>query len=256
MKSELELKPILDFIAEYASCLFGCGVHTSRVMRNTKRIGKSQNVDVQLSVLTQSLYITVKDEDSDNFLTRVVNVNSQPISFRRNSDLSELSWDAVDEHLDIETLRKRYNEIVSQPRLDPRLVTLIVGFANGSFCKLFGGDWISIFAVFVATVIGFTVRNWLMGRKVNHLVVFSLASFVASIISSVTLLIPNCTSEVALATSPLYLIPGVPLINGMLDIFEGHILLGFGRLMNAFILIFCIAIGLSSTLLIVNGHLL
>ena len=58
------------------------------------------------------------------------------------------------------------------------------------------------------------------------------------------------------ATSVLFLVPGVPLINGVIDIVEGHILIGCSRLINALLLIICIAIGLSATLLMVKDGLL
>ena len=66
----------------------------------------------------------------------------------------------------------------------------------------------------------------------------------------------DTTSEVALATSVLFLIPGVPLINGVIDIVEGHVLIGCSRLIGALLLILCIAVGLSVTLLMVKGSLL
>jgi uncharacterized membrane protein YjjP (DUF1212 family) len=59
-----------------------------------------------------------------------------------------------------------------------------------------------------------------------------------------------------MATSPLFLVPGVPLINGVIDIMEGHILIGISRLISALLLIVCIAIGLSATLMIVKDSLL
>jgi uncharacterized membrane protein YjjP (DUF1212 family) len=54
----------------------------------------------------------------------------------------------------------------------------------------------------------------------------------------------------------LYLIPGVPLINGVIDIVEGHTLTGISRLTNALLLIFSVAIGMSMTLLLVRDSLL
>ena len=63
-------------------------------------------------------------------------------------------------------------------------------------------------------------------------------------------------AEVAIATSVLYLIPGVPLINGVIDIVEGHVLNGIARLTSALMLIVCIAVGLSCTLMIVKNGLL
>ncbi|WP_418406410.1 threonine/serine exporter family protein, partial [Alistipes putredinis] len=53
-----------------------------------------------------------------------------------------------------------------------------------------------------------------------------------------------------------FLVPGVPLINGVIDIVEGHILIGCSRLINALLLIVCIAVGLSATLMIVKNSLL
>jgi len=54
----------------------------------------------------------------------------------------------------------------------------------------------------------------------------------------------------------LFLVPGVPLINGVIDIVEGHVLIGCSRLIGALLLILCIAVGLSVTLLMVKGSLL
>lgn len=45
---------------------------------------------------------------------------------------------------------------------------------------------------------------------------------------------------------------GVPLINSIFDLLEGHVLVGISRAVNALILIVCIALGLSVTLLILG----
>ena len=93
------------------------------------------------------------------------------------------------------------------------------------------------------------------GKGINHFVIFIASAFVASMCAS-TSVIFDTTSEIALAPSVLYLVPGVPLINGVIDIVEGHVLTGFARLTQAALLIVCIAIGLSFTLLLVKNSLL
>ena len=95
----------------------------------------------------------------------------------------------------------------------------------------------------------------MQAKGFNHYVIFIASAFAASMYASVAMIF-DTTSEVAIATSVLYLIPGVPLINGVIDIVEGHILIGFSRLINALLLIICIAIGLSATLLMVKNSLL
>lgn len=104
MKTQQELCDILGFIAEYATYQLGSGVHTSRVIRNAQRIGEALGVDVQLSSFQKSTILTVLDTVSGESATRVVAIPSLPISFERNSDLSALSWDALDEGLSLDGL--------------------------------------------------------------------------------------------------------------------------------------------------------
>ena len=248
MKTRQELTEILDFIADYATYLLASGVHTSRVIRNSQRIGQSQGVDIQLSSFQKSTILTVRDDATGEAVTRVVKIPALPISFERNSDLSALSWDALDDRLPLDEIRRRYGELIDKPRIDPIFVLVTVGLANASFCRLFGGDW-------TAAGIVFTARQRMQAHGVNHFLIFIISAFMASLCASAALRF-DCTAETALATSVLYLVPGVPLINGVSDIVEGHILIGFSRLINALLLIICIAIGLSATLLMVKNSLL
>ena len=254
MKTKDELTDILDFIAEYATYMLGSGVHTSRVVRCTNRIGLSQEVDVQFSTFQKSMTLSVRDEGSREVITRVVPIPALPISFQRNADLGALSWEALDENLSLADIRRKYEPLISKPHIHPMIVLLTVGFANASFCRLFGGDWIAMGIVFISTLVGFSVKLRMQAQGLNHFLIFILTAFVASLCASVSLFRP-CTSETALATSVLFLVPGVPLINGVTDIVEGHILIGCSRLVNAFLLIICLAIGLSATLLIMKEGL-
>ena len=166
-----------------------------------------------------------------------------------------MSWEVYDKHLPLHELADKFNKIISAPKIDPLFVLLLVGFANASFCKLFGGDIISMSIVFSATITGLFLKQQMQKKKINHYIIFIVSAFVASLCAS-TALIFDTTSEIALATSVLYLVPGVPLINGVIDIVEGYILTGFARLTEAALLIVSIAIGLSFTLLMVKNSLI
>ncbi|MBP1640544.1 MAG: hypothetical protein H6Q17_2127 [Bacteroidetes bacterium] len=244
----------VKFVAEYAAHQMGCGIHTSRVIRNTKRLGDALNFDVNISVFQKSIILTIQKNETQQIFSEVVEIPALPISFEHNSELSGLSWEAVDRRLTFEEIKEKYNKIISAPRMNRWLVILLVGLANASFCRLFGGDALSMLIVCIATFVGFYARILLQERKVNHYIIFIVSSFIASMISSTALLF-DTTSEIALATSVLYLIPGVPLINGVIDIIEGHTLTGISRLTNALLLIICIAIGLSFTLFLFTNSL-
>lgn len=255
MKTSESLLSIGKFIAEYSAHLMGAGVHTSRVVRNTKRIGEALGLDVKLGVFHKNIILTIRDKETNESCHEVIDIFAHPISFEHNSELSALSWEAVDKHLSLEELTAEYKKIISAPMIHPLFVLLLVGFANASFCKLFGGDFISMGIVFSATITGFYLKQKMLKKNINHYVTFIISAFVASLCAS-TSLIFDTTSEIAMATSVLYLVPGVPLINGVIDIVEGYILTGFARLTEASLLIISIAIGLSFTLLVVKNSLI
>ena len=205
MKTRQELTEILDFIADYATYLLASGVHTSRVIRNSQRIGQSQGVDIQLSSFQKSTILTVRDDATGEAVTRVVKIPALPISFERNSDLSALSWDACDLRLPLAEIRRRYDEIVARPRLDPIFTLILVGLANASFCRLFGGEWCAVGIVFTATLLGFYLKQRMQAKGFNHYVIFIASAFAASMYASVAMIF-DTTSEVAIATSVLYLL--------------------------------------------------
>lgn len=234
--------------------MLGAGVHTSRVVRNSKRIGTALGVDVSIHTSQKTATLTVKSGQLMN--TRVLDIPAFPISFEWNADLSALSWAAYDRKMPLKEIEAKFDELISKPRMNPVFVLLMVSLANASFCRLFGGDVWAMLVTFTATMIGFFTRQHLTRRKVNHYIVFIISAFVASLCASTALTLGIDSAEIALATSVLYLVPGVPLINGIIDITDGHIQIGISRLVNALMLIVCIAIGMSATLMLVKDSLL
>ena len=179
MKTQAELTELLDFIGEYATYLLGSGVHTSRVVRNARRIGASQSVDVRLTTFQRTSILTVREEGNPQVVTQVVEIPHLPISFERNSDLSSLSWEAVDRRLPLDVIREKFRKLTAKPRMDPMFVLMVVGLANASFCKLFNGDWVAVGIVFTSTLAGFSARQQLTKAGVNHFIIFILSAFVA-----------------------------------------------------------------------------
>ena len=60
------------------------------------------------------------------------------------------------------------------------------------------------------------------------------------------------TPEIALGTSVLYLIPGVPYINAVSDIIYKHYLCAFSRFADAAVLTACLTVGLCTGMLILG----
>ena len=252
------LKRIAQFLADYSARLIGSGVHTSRTGRNTKRIGTALGCETHLNLSMKTMTLTVRDEETGDIITEVIDIPTLPIKFVLNSDLSALSWEIHDRKLSINEAEKRYQEVLAHSNRQPFWQAwLLISMSNACFCALFGGDLFACLLVALDTAAGFYLRKFLIGRGLNHYVAITLAAAISIAIPALGIYLgcPTETGPTALATSVLYLIPGVPLINGIIDIVEGHTLSGTSRLIHGALIILSIASGMAITLLVATGSI-
>lgn len=251
--------PLLNvFLLDFAATLLAVGSQPSRVLRSAKRIGATFGCDVDMLIMHKHLMMTIFSyNDTDQRRTSVRAIQPAPFSFDIILQLNILSWNAHDHHLSLEELWHRYTAIVNAPRYKDWLVRLLVACANAAFCRLFGGDAYAMLMVGLSTYVTFYLRQRLMHAKIDPRMIFMASAFVASGLVALALPhVPTATPAIALGTSVLFLIPGVPLINAINDIMEGFVLLGIARAVNAAILVICVALGLAATLLVTGGNVL
>ena len=244
------LKDTAIFLAEYASTLMAVGAQTSRIQLNTVRMARSFGYHTNLLIFPKTLSITLLDAEHNHSYTYIKKTPGMALNFKANMRLSALSWKAFDHKLPLKELWRMFKIIVKEKRENPWLVLLLASLANACFCRLFDGNLTSMAIVWVATLVGFFIRQQLSRRGVNHLAVFVICAFASTLIGATDYLyFHGGTEDISLGTSMLYLVPGVPLINGVMDIVDGHALDGIARLTNACLLIICIALGLSATVI-------
>ena len=122
MNSPNELKEITRFLLEYANRLMGSGVHTSRVIRNTRRIGKSLDVDVKMSLFQKTMVVSVCDIDSTEVYNEVAIIPAFPISFELNAELS-----ATGQHVSLYS--PQHSSVSTLNRLCRRRKSIIILFS-------------------------------------------------------------------------------------------------------------------------------
>ena len=79
MKTSESLLSKGKFIAEYSAHLMGAGVHTSRVVRNSKRIGEAFGLDVKLGVFHKNIILTIIDKQTNEACNEVIDIPAHPI---------------------------------------------------------------------------------------------------------------------------------------------------------------------------------
>ena len=250
------VEEIGKFLASYASYLFGCGSTCIRLLKNMTRMAETWSVTLNTQILPSNITINVSTLDGSQSYVTIVKTQHCGISFDLNTTLSRLSWRVADEKLSLAEAVRLFNEAVNRPRINKWVVLFLASAANASFCRLFGGDPTAMLVVFGSTLLGFFVRQEMMHAKVD----FRFTVFVCALISSIaaagaTIFQWGYTPEIAMATSVLYLVPGIPYINSVSDMLDGHYLCSFGRLMNAVALTCCLSAGLCGGLLLMDLNL-
>ena len=245
------------FIAEYAAWLYGCGATCTRIRENVARIAKKWNITCQLLIMPGSVELMVFDPTTNQSSVVIKRAPHTGISFYKNTYLSRLSWNIADGHVDLEEANKTLESITKAPFTNKWLVLLLTSLANLSFCRVFGGDLAAMLIVFVATFVGFKLKQLLLEDGVNVKFVFLICAFFSSVIATSGYIFGlGNKPEIALGTCVLYLIPGIPYINSISDLMGGDYLVAYSRFMDAIILTFCLSVGLSVGILLMNLKLL
>jgi len=232
-------------LLDVGTLLMSNGASTGRVRNTVNRIAEALGYDVELLITSRSLMLTVTEENGSDYTSSVRRTPPHGVNFRIVSGISRMSWRVIEEKLTIAQINDEINRLTSLPHY-PRLVVLsFVALAGASFCRLFGGEGWELIVTFAATFFGLFIRQEAIKKRFNPYLAIVFASFAASMVSGLSVKLGiGDTPEHALATSVLFLIPGVPLINSLTDIIDGNTLNGIVRGANGFVMAFAIALGL------------
>ena len=253
LRCEASLKEVSLFLADYAAWLLGSGATCIRLERNVSRMAEALGCEAVMTILPRHIHLTTYTVGRDESFTYITATWQMPISFDINTKLSSLSWKLADGRIDFKEARRKFETITGTPSERPQLVLLLASLANASFCRLFGGDWAAMAVVFMATFAGFYLKQLMCARKADIRLVFIVCAFVSSVLGAgAGLFHLGCTPEIAVGTSVLYLVPGIPFLNSFSDLLAGHYICSFSRLTHAVVLTCCLSIGLCAGLLTMN----
>lgn len=227
------------------------GANSRRIRNTINRISQSFGYHAELLITHRALMLSVSDEKDNHFFSSLKRTSPHGVNFRIVSGISRMTWHVVDEKWSLSQIQQEVDRLVSLPHFPRIIILTFVAFAGASFCRLFGGNIQDMLITFGATFSGLFIRQEMVKRHFNPYLCIYSAAFTASLISGYYFKFGNSmTSEHAFATSVLFLIPGVPLINSFSDIIDGNLMNGIVRGMNGLVISFAIALGLLSAMLI------
>lgn len=244
-------------LLEVGSALMSSGASTMRIRITMNRIANALGYNIESMITHRALSITLIDEDGEQVFSRIKRISPHGVNFRVVSGICHMSWNVVDEQWTIDMINKELTRLKSLPHYPRLLILTAVGLADAAFCHNIGGGYIEMIISMIATIIALFVRQEFMKKNFNPYICVYLAATTASLITCLSMYFPfEIMTNKALATSVLFLIPGVPLINSITDLIDGNIQNGIIRGVNGLIISFSIALGLLTTGLIFKFQLL
>ena len=251
-----QLKNIAKFFCDYASTLLSSGATTMRIQRKVKQMAEAWDIEVIFTIMPANVLFTLWDKNREHSYTCISPLAHAGINFDTITRLSRLSDQVFTEEITLDEANAQLQEIKRIPRLSNWIVLLLAAAANAAFCRLFKGDWPAIGIVFLATLCGFFVKQRLQAWKIDYRAVTVVSGVVSCIglvdfshygFENFTL---TETPVIALSTSVLYLVPGVPFCNFVNDLIYGHYLSAWSRFVHAMMITVSLSLGLVIALLL------
>lgn len=240
------------FLSDYSSLLYRSGATCIRLDKNLQRMAEKWGYGISMTVMPRqiTLILTGRDNESRTFTTSIGKcVNSYDIITR----LSKLSWEVADTAMTLDEASERMQQISRSSGSSRLWVLFAASAANSAFCRLFGGDTTAMAIVFIATLAGFYLKQLMTASHIDQRIVFVICAFASSVLAAAGYLFSlGATPDVAIATSVLYLVPGIPFLNAFSDLTDGHYVSFICRLTDAGVLTCCLSVGLCIGMKLMN----
>jgi uncharacterized membrane protein YjjP (DUF1212 family) len=250
-KRAAELKKTGLILLEIGSVLMSSGANTTRIRTNINRISGAFGYNTELLVTHRAIMLSVSDNDQNNFFSSLKRTSPHGVNFKVISGISRMSWRIVEEKWNVDQIRAELDRLAALPHYPRILILFLVALAGASLCRIFGGFILEMSVAFIATFAGLFVRQEAVKRNFNPYLCVYFGSLTASLLSGLAVKLHLGTvPETAFATSVLFLVPGVPLINTFIDLLDGNLMNGILRGINGLIIAFSIALGLLTSMII------
>lgn len=252
--ANIKAAEMANFILDIGVFLTASGAHSGRVWRNCKRIADRWGFHMNINPTFTGMLVSVWDEnDRSNAVTLYKTAPPHSVHFEILTLISHLSWRIADKEIDFEEALTELEKIKSKQNYHYGSIAFAVGVSCACLCILAGGDIKDAIMAMLGASFGSWGRYLVMKKQFNPFLSFILASFITTMIAGLdTILGIGQAPEVTLATAVLYLIPGVPLINSVIDLLEGYLSAALSRSLFAASILLCIAAGMTLSIMLLG----
>ena len=235
-----------ELILSVGQLLMENGASTDRIVRITKRVAAFMGIEEEkfhLHIMYTTLMLNISDEKNSH--TSFRKCLKHAVDMRIISAISKLSWQAFSEHYTMEEFQGRLKEISARPRFYTEWqVVLAIGVACGAYGILFGCDMAAAIYTAFSAMFGRIVQIRCAKSGINAYVGISFAAFTATTAAYFAHFLPTQTPWQPIIACALFIVPGVPIINGLTDLLNTYLISGAARFLHTIMIVGGMAFGI------------
>ncbi len=246
---------LLELCLRFGSMMNESGAESARTEDSIERILSAYGSEnVSAFSLPTLVLITFKDQDGI-ILTSSKRIGSQEDNFEKIDALNNLSRELVNEQKSLSYFETELDAIAEVDKRDLVIKSFLgIIFASIGFNFIFGGDFINMLGVLIASTSTAFVNTLLSRAEINSTFNNFTSSFVGNIIvgalSSYTFLINNVSA--ASIAILMGLVPGMMLTNSIREILSKGYTSGLNKLAEGIFVAVSLAMGSAFALMITN----
>ena len=227
------------------------GADTDLVREAMTRFARAYGADANVLVSYETLLVTVAS--GERLQTKSgYRLPGMGVGMTAVEAINHLVDEAAGERPNLDAIQSRVNAIEHQPPVWPRwLVVVGLGVTAASLARLFGGDWFGCVAAGLAGMVGTWLRLELGARHFNPVPAAFVVALLSGIVGGALMHLGHTSAPaLALVAPAMILVPGVPFINGVLDMIRNHVTIGLSRLAFASMVVLAIGLGIFAATLL------
>lgn len=239
-----ELSDLVDVMLNVGEAMLEAGAASFRTEETMAQVGLGLGAErVELYITPTGIIATAVSGQEQR--TRVGRVRSLGVNMARTVALNRLSRDLGLIGGTLGGVRQQIAAIQAQPRELPAWTTVpAVAIACAAFTQILGGDWADMLAALVGAGLAQWLRLRLHNAGVNIVALTVLCALAGSVGAwGVCQGVTCARPDLAAVGSVLLLVPGVPLVNSIIDLTNNDLVSGVSRGTLAAILALSIGVG-------------
>ena len=230
----------ISLLCSAARLILENGGETYRVEETVLRMAAGLGLhDVNVAAFTTSIFVEVGGQ------MRICRINRRGTNLTRIERTNDVSRRVAQGHMTLEEAEAALEAVRGYPGARQAVLILGSGLSAGSFCLLFGGQWLGFCVSFVIGMLVQIIQPLFSRMEMGILFGNFFGGLITSVgVMSVSMLYPGFTDvHSAIVGGIMPLLTGLLMTTAMRDTMYGDLISGMARALEALLLAVAVALG-------------